>query len=247
MDFNIYGNSYKRHFTLMFDIKDSTKKTIKMDKNKLSKYYKTLISYMNEIIGRLNLPFDIIKFTGDGLIITTEIGKIKKLLAFIFALKLDLNMKLKEAVGIDDWHFKFAIAHGFDWEVEIFGKKDFIGDSIRKADRYLKLCKDDYIILDPFVADCLNAEREGYDPTVVKPPDDDDCDPDIIEGIKIKLENNGKELAVILDSIAKNGEEKYFSYKFSNLSEEEQGKLGKQQEDKILSDNDCFEIVVMWM
>ncbi len=241
---NFIISDFATTYSLVMDIRNSTVKTIDFDDQKKINYYNGLFECFSNSLKDAALKTEIIKYTGDGLIISIrDKRKILNLLAFVFSIKLNFNNIMYKKITMSDWKFRFSIAAGKDMEVYFNDMKDFVGDSIRRATRIQSLCKDDYLRIDSEILNvCLEICNNNIDSEKIEINREDNIkiEKDITSISKIKLAKNSDKIIAILEPDKSNDENGY-AYKFEKLSVSDRDLL-KRNTDESVNMKDGFDI-----
>jgi len=140
-------------YCLSIDLIGSTKAGIELTTSRLERFNRSLIEQINPHIEELELNDVLVKFTGDGwLLMTDDIEMVPKLccLAKIMANNFQIEMSQKTGFLEDRIPpLRLAICSGRDVSVELLDKRrDWVGDSARRATRASGYCNPNEILID---------------------------------------------------------------------------------------------------
>ena len=140
-------------FCLSIDLIGSTTAGLELITQKLDKFNISLVNQIKPHLEKLDLTDAVIKFTGDGwLVMTEEPKKAPGLccLATIMANRFQEEMSEKTGIAINKIpSIRLAICLGRDISVQLpDGRKDWVGDSARRATRVSGCCYPNEILID---------------------------------------------------------------------------------------------------
>ncbi len=140
-------------YALNIDLIDSTKKGLQFNQSELDRFNLNLVAQIKPYIRKLKLSSTLIKFTGDGWIVATEHeNEVIPLccLATIMASRFQKDMSKETGIPIDKIpSLRLAICGGRDIFVNLpDGRGDWVGDSIRCANRAIGNCLPNQILID---------------------------------------------------------------------------------------------------
>jgi len=140
-------------YCLSVDLIGSTQAGLKIPTSKLDRFNKSLVEQISPHLERLELLGVVIKFTGDGwLLMTNEVDKVPALccLATIMAGKFQDEMNQRTGISQDKIpSLRITICCGRDIAVNLpDGRKDWVGDSARRAVRASGYCLPNEILVD---------------------------------------------------------------------------------------------------
>ncbi|MGR3310836.1 MAG: hypothetical protein ACUZ77_08670 [Candidatus Brocadiales bacterium] len=145
-------------FCLFIDMIDSTKTWIDYPSKRLARINKAFVEQINPHLEKLELskkekvfPGVLLKFTGDGwLLMTDDSEKCLPLCCLAIIMANNFHAEMREKTGIKDIPpLRLAICSGLDISVELpDGRKDWAGDSARKASRASGDCLPNQILVD---------------------------------------------------------------------------------------------------
>ncbi|OIP27903.1 MAG: hypothetical protein AUK39_01730 [Dehalococcoidia bacterium CG2_30_46_19] len=146
-------NSVGFVFCLSIDLIGSTEAGLKLTTQRLDSFNISLVNQIRPHLEKLGLTDASTKFTGDGWLVMTEKGKkVPALccLATIMANRFQDEMSQKTGIAKDNIpSLRLAICSGRDIRVELpDGRKDWVGDSARKAVRASGYCMPNEILID---------------------------------------------------------------------------------------------------
>lgn len=138
---------------LCMDLIGSTRAGMEIPTSRLDRFNRSLVEQIKPHVEKLHLTDVLMKFTGDGwLFMTAEPGKVGALccLATIMANRFQVEMAESTGMATDSIpSLRLAICSGRDISVELpDGRKDWLGDSARRATRTSKCCLPNEILMD---------------------------------------------------------------------------------------------------
>lgn len=151
-------------YCLVVDIIKSTQRIMSYSTAVRDSFNIVLSKVLSPFIKNLNLEDSIIKFTGDGWVISiSDPGKTINLSCLAVLLKNKFNSEIEKLTSIkfeQKWDLRFGLAYGNDIRIEFNGQNDFVGDSIRRATRISTLCHPNEIITDYTIYSAILREFE---------------------------------------------------------------------------------------
>ena len=158
MEFNQYDDSIAKNtvklvFCLSIDMIGSTKAGIGLSTQKLDKFNIALADQIKPHIEKLDLSDSLIKFTGDGWLVMTEITeKVPALCCLATIMSNRFQEEMSQTTGITMENIpslRLSICFGRDILIELPDRhKDWVGDSARRATRACGICYPNEIIID---------------------------------------------------------------------------------------------------
>ena len=156
-------NSVGFVFCLSIDLIGSTEAGLKLTTQRLDSFNISLVNQIRPHLEKLGLTDALIKFTGDGWLVMTE--KVKDVpalccLATIMANRFQDEISQETGIVKDSVpSLRLAICSGRDIRVELpDGRKDWVGDSARRATRVSGCCLPNEILIDVPVCYCVSRD-----------------------------------------------------------------------------------------
>lgn len=149
-------NIVKIVFCLSMDLISSTKTGLKLSTQNLDKFNIALVNQIKPHLEKLDLNNVLIKFTGDGwILMTDQPEKVPALCCFATIMANRFQEEMSKTTGIAIDHIpslRLAICFGRDIYIKLpDGRKDWVGDSARRATRASGFCYPNEIIIDETV------------------------------------------------------------------------------------------------
>ena len=143
-------------YCLSLDLIGSTRFGMQLTTRELDTFNLQLVRQIQPHLASLGLAQAIIKFTGDGwLLMTEDVRKVPGLccLGVILSQRFQEEMSFSTGIGKDRIPpVRVTICSGRDIMVELpDGRKDWVGDSARRATRASQLCMPNQVIIDETV------------------------------------------------------------------------------------------------
>jgi hypothetical protein len=140
-------------YCLSIDLIGSTKTGIEITTSKLDRFNISLVEQINPHIEKLELDGVLVKFTGDGwLLMTSDIEKVPVLCCLAKIMANNFQREMSQKTGILEDRIpplRLAICSGRDVSVELLDKRrDWVGDSARRATRASGYCYPNEILVD---------------------------------------------------------------------------------------------------
>ena len=140
-------------YCLSIDLIGSTKAGIELTTSQLERFNRSLIEQINPHIKELELNDVLVKFTGDGwLLMTDDIEMVPKLCCLAKIMANNFQREMSQKTGILEDRIpplRLAICSGRDVSVELLDKRrDWVGDSARRATRASGYCYSNEILID---------------------------------------------------------------------------------------------------
>ena len=151
-------------YCLVVDIINSTQILLEYNTEIRNLFNIALSKVLSPFITNLDLEDSLIKFTGDGWVISiSDSSKIINLVCLAILLKNKFNSEIEKLADIKfyrEWNLQFGLAYGNDIRIESNGQSDFVGDSIRRATRISTLCHPNEIITDSTIYSVILRDFE---------------------------------------------------------------------------------------
>lgn len=139
-------------YCLSVDMVGSTKTSLKMASDHIDKFNNALMDQIRPHLMKLGLEGELLKFTGDGwLLMTANTDMLRQLCCLAIIMSHKFQQEMSRLAGMEAKNvppLKIAICSGKDIQVDLpNGKKDWAGDSARRATRLCACCKNGEILV----------------------------------------------------------------------------------------------------
>ena len=155
----------KSVYSLVVDICHSTQRGMAFTTAERDSFNMALSQVLDPFIEKLDLSDSVIKFTGDGWIISISGGgKIINLVGLALLLSTQFNSEMERLSKITfepKLDLKIGLAYGMDIKVQFNKRDDFVGDSIRKATRIESICDANEILIDSTIRSSIFRDFEN--------------------------------------------------------------------------------------
>ncbi len=145
-------------YCLSVDLVGSTRKGLSLRSWEADKFNLALIGQITPHLEALRLDEAVVKFTGDGWLVMSPTA-VSQLccLALIFRDAFRKEMAALSGLRLKRIpHIRAALCYGYDREVQApGGRRDYVGDSARRAVRASGLCKKNEVLVHSAVRDCV--------------------------------------------------------------------------------------------
>jgi class 3 adenylate cyclase/tetratricopeptide (TPR) repeat protein len=158
-------NYGKLVFCLSIDLIGSTQRGLELTRKQRNQFNKRLVEQIKPHLDKLHLANSVVKFTGDGWLIMTDSYKVSKVtalccLAKIMAHRFKEEMSNGTELSADAIPpLRITIHSGLDISVIVpDGRRDWVGDSARKAVRASAICRPNKILIGEPVREIAQGE-----------------------------------------------------------------------------------------